>query len=283
MMRALAVALALMLAGAPARAETREILLPSRDGPPLRAVLALPEGEGPFPAIVALHGCGGLWTDAGRMRARETAWAKRFTEAGWAALFPDSFTARGHSSVCTLVDRPILPQRERVRDAYDALAWLRAQPFVRPERVAAFGWSHGAMTTLWTVAAGGPGRPETLDGDFATAVAFYPGCAEIGRTAFSARVPLLLQLGGDDAWTPPAPCMAMAEAAQARGGAEVAYDLYPGAVHGFDQPGGTVHEVTVRNSVYKSGEKTVKVGADPAARTQAVARAMEWLHRSLDR
>ncbi|SBV98094.1 Dienelactone hydrolase [uncultured Alphaproteobacteria bacterium] len=272
-------ALLLCLAATPAAAETREISLPVREGAPLRAVLAKPEGEGPFPAVVALHGCGGLWTGAGRMRARETAWADRFVGAGWAVLFPDSFSTRGYRGICGLVDRPILPQRERVRDAFDALAWLQAQAFVRADRVALFGWSHGAMTALWTVAADrGAAAP-----DFAAAVAFYPGCAEIGRTAFRPRVPLLLELGGDDAWTPPTPCVAMAAAARARGGAEIAYDLYPGAVHGFDQPIGAVHEVVVRNSAYKTGEKTVKVGADPAARAIAVPRAMDWLHRNLDR
>lgn len=276
-----ALALALLLSAAPAVAETREIALPVREGPPLRAVLAIPEGPGPFPAIVALHGCGGLWNDAGRMFARETAWAGRFTAAGWAVLFPDSFSTRGYRSVCTLVERPILPQRERVRDAFDALAWLQAQPFVRADRVAAFGWSHGAMTALWTIAADSPGG--SASPDFAAAVAFYPGCAEIGRTAFRPRAPLLLQLGGDDAWTPPKPCIAMAEAARARGGAEIAWDLYPGAVHGFDQPLGKVHDFVTRNSAYKGGEKTVKVGPDPAARALAVPRAMDWLHRSLDR
>jgi hypothetical protein len=38
-----------------------------------------------------------------------------------------------------------------------------------------------------------------------------------------------------------------------------------------------------RNSIYKTGEKTVMVGADPAAREQAVARTMDWLKDILDR
>lgn len=58
-----------------------------------------------------------------------------------------------------------------------------------------------------------------------------------------------------------------------RGGPEIAGDL----------PSSAVHEVVVRNSAYKSAEKTVKVGADPAARAMAVPLAMDWLHRNLDR
>jgi len=266
---------------APARAEMREVALPTRDGPSLRAVLITPEGPGPFPAIVALHGCGGLWTKAGKMRARETSWAKRWTDAGYAALLPDSFTARGETSVCGQIERPILPERERVRDAYDALVWLQAQRFVKPDRVALFGWSHGGMTTLWSIAAASPGRPAGLAHDFVGAVAFYPGCVQIGKTAFTAAAPLLIEVGAEDTWTPPQACVALVAAAGARGGAEVAIDVYPEAVHGFDQPIGTVHPVITRNSIYKTGEKTVMVGANPVARERAVPRAMEWLKRVL--
>lgn len=258
-----------------------EIALPTRDGLELRAMLAKPEGAGPFPAIVALHGCGGLWAKSGKMRARETDWARRFNAAGWAVVFPDSFTARGYESVCHERERPILPERERVRDAFDALAWLQTQSFAKPERIAVFGWSHGAMTTLWTIASASPGRPAGLAHDFVGAVAFYPGCVQVGRTAFTARAPLLVEIGAEDTWSLPKPCVALADAAKARGGAEVAIDVYPEAVHGFDQPIGTVHDVTVRNSIYKSGEKTVKVGANPVARAQAIPRAMDWLTRIL--
>lgn len=283
-MRGLPLALVVIACAAPARAETREIALPTRDGLALRAVLVKPDGPGPFPAIVALHGCGGLWNKTtGKMKMRETAWAKRWTDAGYAAILPDSFTARGETGVCDQVERPILPQRERVRDAYDALAWLQAQSFVKPDRVAVFGWSHGGMTTLWSVASASPGRPEGLAHDFVGAVAFYPGCVDIGKTSFAASAPLLIEIGADDTWTLPGPCQSLAVAAKARGGARIAIDVYPSAVHGFDQPTGSVHPVVTRNSIYKSGEKTVMVGANPAAREAAILRAMAWLKDVLDR
>lgn len=283
-MRGFLLALAMAVCAAPAWAETREIALPTRDGLALRAVLVKPDGPGPFPAIVALHGCGGLWNEtSGRMRMRETGWAKRWADAGYAAIFPDSFTARGESSVCSQVERPILPQRERVRDAYDALVWLQAQSFVRPDRVAAFGWSHGGMTTLWSIASASPGRPEGLVHDFVGAVAFYPGCVDVGKTAFTASAPLLIEIGAEDTWTLPKACLALVDAARKRGGAPVAIDVYPEAVHGFDQPSGGVHPFVTRNSIYKNGEKTVMVGANPAAREAAIPRAMAWLKDILDR
>jgi hypothetical protein len=36
-----------------------------------------PVGQGPFPAIVALHGCSGLFTGSGRFQRRDLDWARR--------------------------------------------------------------------------------------------------------------------------------------------------------------------------------------------------------------
>src|ERR1700689_4665123 len=51
---------------------------------PLTAVLSLPDGKGPFPAVIVLHGCDGI-------RAQETGWASRLNSWGYAALVVDSF------------------------------------------------------------------------------------------------------------------------------------------------------------------------------------------------
>src|SRR5580704_1926255 len=56
----------------------------------LRGLLMKPEGIGPFPAIVALHGCNGLFKE-GALVAREAAWAQLLTAHGYVVLFPDSF------------------------------------------------------------------------------------------------------------------------------------------------------------------------------------------------
>lgn len=268
---------------APARAEPRRVEFPARDGAMLSGVVVLPEGEGRFPGVVALHGCGGLLTASGRLKARESDWAKRLSAAGYAVFFPDSFNPRGVESVCSLVERPVLPERERVRDAYDALNWFQKQDYVRADRIALLGWSHGAMTALWTMARSSPGRPADLTWDYVGAVVFYPGCAQVGREIpdYVAAAPMLLQLGEADEWTPAAPCLKLAEAIRGRPGPAVEVDLYSRAHHGFDQPGGAVHEVVVRNSIYKTGEKTVRVGPEPEARARAIVRVMAWLEDKL--
>ncbi|WP_337997214.1 dienelactone hydrolase family protein [Oleispirillum naphthae] len=278
-LRAWGMALALLALPAAARAEMEKVGIPLRTGGEISGLFSLPQGQGPFPGIVALHGCGGLLTKKGKLHARETDWAKRLNAAGYAVLFPDSFTARGYASVCSLRDRPVLPERERVRDAYDALAWLQARAEVQPRRIALFGWSHGAMTALWAMAKASPGRPAGLTDDFIGAVAFYPGCAQVYRDEkdYGVIAPVLFQLGAADEWTPAAPCVKLAEEAAARPGPRIAVDVYAGSHHGFDNPTGAVHEVVVKNSVYKSGQKVVHVGRNPEARERAIARAMGWL------
>ena len=49
--------------------------------------LARPQGSGPFPAVVVLHGCGGFHQDM-------IAWADRLRHWGYVALAVDSFGPR---------------------------------------------------------------------------------------------------------------------------------------------------------------------------------------------
>ncbi len=174
----------------------------------LTGYLYRPAGDGPFPAIVALHGCGGLFTRTGRMQKRNVDWAARLTEAGIAVLFPDSFIPRGVPEVCTLkqADRPVVP-RGRAMDANGAADWLAAQPFIDKGRLGLIGWSHGGGAALWTVNTGA----EPKAAEFRTAIAFYPGCrALLGRTTWKSRLPIKILMGSADDWTPPGPCRELA-------------------------------------------------------------------------
>src|SRR5262245_32057076 len=85
-------AAAAVTAAVPAAAEDVEI--PSGETT-LKAVLFRPAGPGPFPAVVGLHGCGGLVNRAGTLGARYRDWAERLVGAGFVVLYPDSFGSRG--------------------------------------------------------------------------------------------------------------------------------------------------------------------------------------------
>lgn len=235
---------------------------------PFTAQLLRPEGAGPFPTVVALHGCGGLLNRDDDLAKRETDWAKRLVRAGYAVLLPDSFTARGLRQICTVHDRTIFP-KDRADDVAAAVEWLAQQPYIDSKRLALMGWSHGAMTTLWAVRSGfmtnGP--------QFKTAIAFYPGCREIAKLAdWRPRLPLTILIGAADDWTQPGPCRDLAQ----RTG--FTFIEYPGAYHGFDAPNS---KVRVRKGLgaVKSGE--AHVGTDPAARAAAIKEVMSTLAAAL--
>jgi dienelactone hydrolase len=234
---------------------------------PFTAVLFRPQGAGPFAAIVALHGCGGLLTGAGEIRTREADWAERLAAAGYVVLLPDSFTARGMREICSGRDRKIFPD-DRAEDAAAAAQWLAQQPFVDRRRLGLLGWSHGAMTVLWTV------RKGFMRGaQFKVAIGFYPGCREVAKLPdWRPGVPLALLLGQLDDWTAPAPCI---ELAKREGFPAV---VYPDAYHGFDTPNSPVR---VRKGIGSLKKGEAHVGTNEAARAASITEVMRILASAL--
>ena len=61
------------------------------------------------PAIVALHGCGGMYSALASRRdelsVRHRAMAELLTDEGYIVLFPDSFRPRGRDEICTVENR----------------------------------------------------------------------------------------------------------------------------------------------------------------------------------
>lgn len=251
------------------------------DGPAteIEGRLYRPPGDGPFPAIVALHGCSGRdWTD-GRMSSLYRDWAARLTGLGFVVLFPDSFKPRGVDEVCTKRPQPVTPFRQRPRDAHGALAWLAAQPYVRADRVFLMGWSHGGSTVLTSLDAGRRATPRAPGNlAFRAAIAFYPGCLSPSRRPdWTTSAPLLILIGELDDWTPAAPCEALAS--RARGaGQPVELVTYPGAYHSFDAVQGQLRQ---RTDVGARPGGSVTLGPDPAAREDARRRVAAFLLQHL--
>jgi dienelactone hydrolase len=270
-------------AAAPARRGSEvpgavRVTFPSLDGDltggaatSLEGLFFRPPGDGPFPAIVALHGCAGLYRRNGtELAAREREYAERFVQQGYAVLLPDSFSPRGVEEICSRHEQPIRPGYERNRDAYGALAWLLRQPSIKADRVGLLGWSNGAITVLATLAHQTRSRPPNLAHDFRVAVAFYPDCrSTLGRSEWSPPVaPLHILIGEKDDWTPAPPCVELVDKARASG-ADVDIVVYDGAYHDFDDPQMKVH---TRHSVGTTSSGTATIGMDPKARADAIER-----------
>jgi dienelactone hydrolase len=241
----------------------------------LHSTLYRPDGPGPFPAIVALHDCGGLDSRPAASTELYAEWAKLLVADGFVVLFPDSFGSRGLGSQCRVRRPTVDSSNVRADDARVARHWLQTQPYVRPDRISLLGWSSGGSTALWTV------RPNAVphDGgpDFRSAVALYPGCRRLRETAWSARVPTLILIGSADDWKLASTCQQMVAGARGRS-ARVEIIVYPGAHHEFDRANSPIR---VRDGLAHTPDPAGRVhsGTNPAARTDALKRVPQWLAR----
>jgi dienelactone hydrolase len=170
---------------------------------------------GPYPAVVVLHGCGGI-------SSHSTGIADRLGSWGYVALAVDSLSPRGISSACR---GGVLGQ---AFDAYAALRYLATLEDVDPARIAVLGQSIGGGSALYA-----------LDRDlgaqyfterFRAAILYYPGCRipDANLTA-----PTLILIGDKDDWTPADRCRDMVARAQSNG-ASITLQVYPGVHHAFD-------------------------------------------------
>jgi dienelactone hydrolase len=157
----LAIALASWLgAGAALAGSLVEFPNVSERAPKLLGYLARPAGDGPFPAIVVLHGCSGF-SGAGSLQL-----ADQLKDWGYVALMVDSFGPRGMTTACggSFTGQP--------GDAYAALRYLARRDFVDAARVAVLGNSMGGSSALYAVDR--DLLAQYFTERFRAAVAYYP-------------------------------------------------------------------------------------------------------------
>ena len=194
-------------------------------GARIQGYLAKPDGAGPFPAVVGLHGCGGMHDTTKQKLADDlVSW-------GYVVLLVDSYATRGIVHACT--SDAFVTFLVRRLDAYGALVFLGGQTFVDPQRVAMVGFSSGGWLTL---AVAEPNSFERFLPEsklrFRAAVAFNPPCI---RAMARPEMPALILIGALDDWTPAADCSGRV-ARWGKEGPPVDLIVYPGAHHGFYYP-----------------------------------------------
>ena len=152
------------------------------DGSTLRAELFPAVGEGPHPGVVVLHESFGVNDDMRRI-------ARRFADAGYAALTPDLYS-RGSRIVCVsrvmvdMLQGSLAREISDIRAARDALA---AQPEVDSERIAVAGFCQGGGFAL--IAGTQPG--------FSAAAVNY-GEVPADRSRLDGVCPVVASYGGKD-------------------------------------------------------------------------------------
>ena len=233
-------------------------------------VLTLPEGQGPHPAVVLMHGSSGVGPTLA------TNWPQAFRKAGIATLAIDSFTGRGLTSTVTALsmDKFHLPT-ELVWDAHAAANWLRARPGIDSKRLVLMGQSLGGIVAL--------NAQQRIAGirfdDFAAFVAVYPLCGGTPMNVTYER-PTLILIGAEDDWTPADQCVLLAAYKKEMRDPTPELIVYPGAVHSFDIPsrGSGIMNVHIagRNVAVKS-----YFSASTTAAAEAVALAFISRHLAL--
>jgi dienelactone hydrolase len=217
----LALAAGCVTAAAPSPATLQSLLRP-------HDTLYRPEGMGPFPAVVVLHGCLGV-------RAKDIRWAEALRGQGYLALVVDSLTGRG---LTTADERRGVCQGmtlwggTRAADVAASLAYLRSRPDVDAGRLAVIGFSHGAWAALDFLSGASDDDVRGLRG----VVGFYPYCGIASRArwrGWQADVPTLLLLAEADRMVSAAQCESLAARATANG-RPVSLTVYPEVGHVFD-------------------------------------------------
>src|SRR5690349_7393975 len=88
-------------------------------GDRIQGYLAKPDGAGPFPAVIGLHGCAGMHdTTKQRLADELVAW-------GYVVLLVDSYATRGIEHACSWTAGATFMKRKP--DAYGALDFLGTQ------------------------------------------------------------------------------------------------------------------------------------------------------------
>lgn len=207
-----------------APAET--VMFKSLSGEVITGRLFLPQGTGPFPAVVGLHGSGGYAPAHDR-------WATRLTASGYAMFLVDSYTPRGYREIIS-VGLQTVPPELRVKDAVGALEYLQTRKEINPKEIAVLGWSQGATTAVMATATMRQTLIAKTAPHFAAAIALYPRCDQyMTNTQPVGDTPLLVLMGSADSVTPAAACDTLFGAWLSKGAA-VSLIVYPGQQHNFD-------------------------------------------------
>lgn len=191
-----------------------------------------PNGDRPVPAMVLVHGSGGI----GEIQLRYTA---EFIRMGIAVFSVDSFAPRGVAS--TVDDQLRVTGVQMVSDAFGALKLLRANPRIDGNRIGVQGGSKGGTVALETAikqVARAHGVPAEVR--FAAHIPIYPACVTQYRTPITTDAPILVLVGSSDDYVGVESCRDYAEAMKKQQ-ADIRFVVYPNAEHGFDGRDGQNH------------------------------------------
>jgi len=124
---------------------TQPVTISLDDGTTRPGVLALPEGDGPFPGVVVIHDIMGLRPDTHRH-------CERFAAEGYAAIAPDLYNGYSPSCVVKTMLSSLSTEGEGYQSVAAARRTLADHPKVDPSRIAVMGFCMGGGFALVSAA-----------------------------------------------------------------------------------------------------------------------------------
>ena len=193
--------------------------------------LFLPKGTGKVPAVLLMHGFGGIYD------AMLDYWPKVLNAQNMVVFSLDRFGPRGVRS--TAEDQSLVPFAADVADAFAALRLLASHPRVDAKRVAIMGFSRGGTASWCTAVERIIAAQQLPDGlRFAAHIQMYSGgCTGVRRLIVKpgvfSKAPELWIHGDADDYTPIGPCRDYSQRI-GEAGTPVEFVSLPGAYHKFD-------------------------------------------------
>ena len=148
------------------------------DGKKIDGLMYKPDGNGPFNAVVMLHGAGGIFP-------YQLEWAEQLRGEGHVVLFVDSYCKRKH--LCDHDSPDNDPKRrkavnqwkkitppQRAADAFGAFEYLVQKNFVKKDKISLMGFSWGATAGLMAIDPRMKRMFSPTQGGFYSLVAVYP-------------------------------------------------------------------------------------------------------------
>ncbi|MEP3890572.1 MAG: dienelactone hydrolase family protein [Hellea sp.] len=196
-----------------------------------KATLVLPKGasaDNPVPAIVILHGSGGI------KEGREMDYAKLFAQNGIAGFVVDYYEPRGVTKDTPYVMKTMISTEVDVMsDAYSALKIAGSHPAIDAAKIGVTGYSYGGMATRYVL---DDRLKDIMAPDvppFALHMDIYGPCHQtLGHTG-TTGAPYLAIHGDADNSVDPALCQIVYKDIEA-GGSEVESHVIAGAGHAWE-------------------------------------------------
>lgn len=185
--------------------------------PDVRAYVAKPDGNGPFPTAIMIHEFFGLNEDI-------VSKADLLSEDGYLVIAPDTFRGSTTALIPRAIYQVIATKPESINADLDSVfAWLESQPEVDPTRIAVLGFCYGGRASL----------AYSLHNDRVAATIVFYGFPETDPEVLAALPgPVLGIFGGADASIPLQDVDAFEQGLQAAG-IPHQISIYDGQPHAF--------------------------------------------------